>query len=63
MNNEKTETTTTQEPESFRDRIATVDEKGKRKWVYAQKPKGKFYLTWKETLPELPNTENVPTVL
>lgn len=43
MNNEKTETTTTQEPESFRDRIATVDEKGKRKWVYAQKPKGKFY--------------------
>jgi cytochrome c oxidase accessory protein FixG len=34
--------------ESFRDRIATVDEKGKRKWVYAQKPKGKFYniRTW-----------------
>src|SRR6187402_850790 len=34
--------------ESFRDRIATVDEKGKRKWVYAQKPKGKFYTirTW-----------------
>ena len=29
--------------ESFRDRIATVDEKGKRKWVFAQKPKGKFY--------------------
>ena len=37
------------EGESFRDRIATVDEKGKRKWVYAQKPpKGKFYSirTW-----------------
>ena len=34
--------------ESFRDRIATVDAKGKRKWVYAQKPKGKFYniRTW-----------------
>ncbi len=34
--------------ESFRDRIATVDEKGKRKWVYAQKPRGKFYQarTW-----------------
>jgi len=34
--------------ESFRDRIATVDEKGKRKWIYAQKPKGKFYniRTW-----------------
>jgi len=29
--------------ESFRDRMATIDEKGKRKWVYAQKPKGKFY--------------------
>jgi len=29
--------------ESFRDRLATVDAKGKRKWVFAQKPKGKFY--------------------
>jgi len=29
--------------ESFRDRVATVDAKGKRKWVFAQKPKGKFY--------------------
>jgi cytochrome c oxidase accessory protein FixG len=29
--------------ESFRDRMATIDEKGKRNWVYAQKPKGKFY--------------------
>jgi cytochrome c oxidase accessory protein FixG len=29
--------------ESFRDRIATVDKSGKRKWVFAQKPKGKFY--------------------
>ncbi|WP_241237858.1 cytochrome c oxidase accessory protein CcoG [Pseudoflavitalea rhizosphaerae] len=34
--------------ESFRDRIATVDESGKRKWVFAQKPKGKLYniRTW-----------------
>lgn len=33
---------------SFRDRIATVDEKGKRKWIYATKPKGKLYnvRTW-----------------
>ncbi len=31
--------------ESFRDSLATVDEHGKRKWVYAQKPKGKFYST------------------
>jgi cytochrome c oxidase accessory protein FixG len=30
-------------PESFRDRISTVDEKGKRKWVYPKKPKGRFY--------------------
>src|SRR4051812_38193762 len=28
---------------SFRDRIATVDEKGKRKWIFAQQPKGKYY--------------------
>jgi cytochrome c oxidase accessory protein FixG len=29
--------------ESFRDRIGTVDEKGKRKWVYAYKTKGRYY--------------------
>ncbi|MBI5856328.1 MAG: cytochrome c oxidase accessory protein CcoG [Sphingobacteriales bacterium] len=29
--------------ESFRDQLATVDAKGKRNWVYAQKPKGRFY--------------------
>jgi len=29
--------------ESFRDHLATVDEEGKRKWIYAVKPKGKFY--------------------
>ncbi len=29
--------------ESFRDRLTTVDAKGKRKWVFAQKPKGRFY--------------------
>lgn len=29
--------------ETFRDRLATVDSKGKRNWIYAQKPKGKFY--------------------
>lgn len=28
---------------SFRDRLATVDDTGKRKWIFAQKPKGKFY--------------------
>jgi len=37
-----------EEKESFRDRIATVDAAGKRKWVYAQKPVGKLYSlrTW-----------------
>jgi cytochrome c oxidase accessory protein FixG len=29
--------------ESFRDTLATVDNEGKRKWVYAQKPHGYFY--------------------
>jgi cytochrome c oxidase accessory protein FixG len=35
----------TNEPltENFRDRIATVDEAGKRKWIYAYQPSGKFY--------------------
>tara|TARA_R110001592_G_scaffold123630_2_gene331753 strand:- start:912 stop:2333 length:1422 start_codon:yes stop_codon:yes gene_type:complete len=31
------------EEESFRDRITTVDEDGKRKWFYPKKPKGKFF--------------------
>ncbi len=29
--------------ESFRDRLGTVTEEGKRIWVYPKKPKGKFY--------------------
>jgi cytochrome c oxidase accessory protein FixG len=29
--------------QSFRDRLSTLDEKGKRKWVFAQKPQGKYY--------------------
>jgi cytochrome c oxidase accessory protein FixG len=32
-----------EEQVSFRDRLATMDAKGKRKWVFAQKPKGRFY--------------------
>lgn len=27
----------------FRDRIATIDSQGRRKWVYAKKPKGSFF--------------------
>jgi cytochrome c oxidase accessory protein FixG len=33
----------TGQPASFRDRIATIDASGKRKWIFAQKPKGKWY--------------------
>lgn len=46
--NETTETKPPLQQESFRDRIATVDARGKRKWIYAQKPKGKLYniRTW-----------------
>ncbi|WP_243751809.1 cytochrome c oxidase accessory protein CcoG [Niastella caeni] len=33
----------TEKKESFRDRIATVDPSGKRKWIFAQKPTGKWY--------------------
>ena len=29
--------------ETYRDSIATVDEKGKRVWIYPKKPKGRFY--------------------
>jgi cytochrome c oxidase accessory protein FixG len=32
----------TEEKYNFRDRLATIDEKGKRVWVYAKKPKGKL---------------------
>lgn len=32
-----------EDSEEFRDRISTVDESGKRVWVYPKKPKGRFY--------------------
>lgn len=32
-----------QDTEAFRDRIATVDEHGKRVWVYPKKPSGRLY--------------------
>jgi len=31
------------EGDSFRDHLATVDAAGRRKWVFAQRPKGKWY--------------------
>ncbi len=35
-------------PSDYRDRIATIDDDGKRKWVFPRKPVGKFYnaRTW-----------------
>ncbi len=33
----------TADTEKYRDKIATVDEHGKRIWIYPKKPKGKFY--------------------
>lgn len=37
------EDTNTQSVKNFRDKISTVDVKGKRKWMYAFQPKGKLY--------------------
>lgn len=34
---------TIKEPKTFRDRISTIDQKGKRKWIFPKKPSGKFY--------------------
>lgn len=31
------------DPESFRDRIATVNKDGRRNWIYALQPKGRYY--------------------
>ena len=35
-------------PSDFRDRIASIDDSGKRKWIYPRKPSGRFYnaRTW-----------------
>ena len=30
------------DPETFRDSVSTMEQSGKRKWVYPRKPKGKF---------------------
>lgn len=35
--------------DNFRDSIATVDKQGKRNWIYAQKPSGRFY-KWRTIL-------------
>ena len=40
------------EEESYRDRVSTVTESGKRNWIYALAPKGKFY-NWRSILSAL----------
>lgn len=35
--------------DNFRDHLATVDKQGKRNWIFAQKPSGKFY-KWRTIL-------------
>ena len=37
-----------EDTEAFRDQIATVDQEGKRIWIYPKKPSGRFYRarTW-----------------
>jgi cytochrome c oxidase accessory protein FixG len=37
------------EAHDFRDRLATIDEKGKRVWVYAKKPKGRL-TSWRNAV-------------
>ena len=40
---ETSENLDTEEKQEFRDKLATVTEDGKRKWIYPKKPSGKFY--------------------
>ena len=37
--------TTDKPKDNFRDKISTIDEKGKRVWIYPKKPRGPFYNT------------------
>ncbi len=43
MSSNNNNITTSNDTEQYRDKIATVDEKGKRLWIYPKKPKGRFY--------------------
>ncbi|MEL6671677.1 MAG: cytochrome c oxidase accessory protein CcoG [Bacteroidota bacterium] len=40
------------DPDAFRDTIATVDEEGKRRWIFPKEPKGIYY-TWRKRLSAL----------
>lgn len=35
--------TFTDEKDTYRDHLATIDDQGKRRWIHPQKPKGRFY--------------------
>jgi len=43
MSESKKKLTNIDDPSSFRDRIASIDDDGKRKWVFPRKPRGRFY--------------------
>lgn len=38
-----------EDKEEFRDRLSTITEEGKRRWIYPKKPKGRFY-NWRTYL-------------
>lgn len=40
---------TNQGKDNFRDSVATIDKEGKRSWIYAQQPQGKYY-NWRTIL-------------
>ena len=43
MNDVKNDGRQVSDEVSFRDRVATIDDEGRRKWVYAKKPRGSLY--------------------
>ena len=48
MSGDERKLTNIDAPSKYRDRLASVDDEGKRIWVYPRKPKGRFYnaRTW-----------------
>ncbi len=43
LNNDKSEKLVTETGHSFRDRVSSIGDKGKRNWIYPKKPKGSFH--------------------
>lgn len=48
MSGKDRQLTNIDKPSDFRDRIASIDDRGKRKWIYPRKPSGRFFnaRTW-----------------